>query len=366
MAIGITEEQHWEAIREACFYKRTKFYFPFANPKVYQLPGNKFKILSDYSKKSAFDLGVLDNLPTEILEGILLRLDIESFRIFRNANRRARYFAADLPVYKRVLEHGAEAIGALKRTGLSKHVSYGQVDDALVTSDCQFCGDFGNFLFLPTAKRCCFECLRTSRETAVVSEEKISKRKPWHRRYIANYHGLCTSLANVRSLSIDWELWHWDRWDSRYKKIHGVLAKDLVAAYVKIDKNLEQYGQELLQTGWLHYRVAASIIFPTLNVRTNTVKEGLSCKGCEDSVARTASNYYNFVQTGDQEIFSLKCRIADLSYAGEGLKEHFRECRDAQRIWSMSEKERNTRFRLSFYSRVRNDLNSCCRRLMEV
>ncbi|KAF4336752.1 hypothetical protein FBEOM_9383 [Fusarium beomiforme] len=332
----ITEEERWEAIRMTCFYERRKWYFPFVDPRVYKLSSQLFKLPSDRTQTSAHDLGVLDLLPTDILEDILLQLDLRTYRFFKRVNRRARYFANNIGIYKRVWQHGKDAIHGLTRTGLSRYISYGDIHDALMNPDCTFCGVFGNFLFLPTAKRCCFECLRTSRETAVVCEEKISKREPWNRLYNGdNYFDLCDSLVAVRWFRFSDD--EWCGWQNPFTRLHGVLAKDLLAAFVKVDKSLENYSQNLLKTGWLHYRLAASIIFPTFNVRTRKIDKGLSCKGCEESLSRNAE-HYDFTKSQD-EVFSLPCRIRDLTYCGDGVKEHFLECEDAQMLWNMTEDE---------------------------
>ncbi|KAF4502567.1 hypothetical protein FAGAP_1209 [Fusarium agapanthi] len=256
---------------ETCFYKRTKYYFRHHDPKAEEFSPPVYRLFSRCYKTQVLNLGILTHLPQDILEGIVLQLDIDSFRHFRQVSRRARYLSTAITTYRRVLRHAPDALNALRRTDLSGYVSYSDVYTALTTTKCAFCGQFGDFLFLPTAKRCCFECLRTSPETALVNEARISKRKQWEGLY-ANH---ADALANALK-STDIRTFKTHNWDDPRKmsKTRGVIAKDLLAAYTKVDSNMEEPGQALLKPGWLHYRLAASIIFPCLNPRTGKLRTG--------------------------------------------------------------------------------------------
>ncbi|KAI1027623.1 hypothetical protein LB504_011735 [Fusarium proliferatum] len=241
-------------ILSTCFYKRTKYYFPHHDPQAKQFSQGIYRLFSYCYKTEVRNLGILARLPQDTLEGILLQLDIDSFRRFRQVSRRARYLATALIFYQRVLRHAPDALNALRRTDLSGYVSYSDVYTALTTTECAFCAQFGDFLFLPTAKRCCFECLHTSPETALVNAERLSRRQPWKGLHTNHSDAIAKALKST---------------DTR-----GVLAKDVLAAYIKVDSTLEESGQALLKPGWLHYRLAASIIFPSLNIRTGRVKTG--------------------------------------------------------------------------------------------
>ncbi|KAI1061509.1 hypothetical protein LB506_011862 [Fusarium annulatum] len=260
---------------KTCFYKRTKYYFPHHDPQAKPFSKDVYRLFSRCYKTEFPNLGMLARLPQDILEGILLELDIDSFRRFRQVSRRARYLATALIFYQRVLRHAPDALNALRRTDLSGYVSYSDVYTALTTTKCAFCGRFGDFLFLPTAKRSCFECLRASPETAlvIVNAERISSRQPWKGLH-TNHAGAIAKalkLTDVRSFKTH----NWG-YVQKMSKTRGVLAKDVLAAYIKVDSTLEELGQGLLKPGWLHYRLAASIIFPSLNIRTGRVKTGVS------------------------------------------------------------------------------------------
>ncbi|KAF5697248.1 hypothetical protein FMUND_15480 [Fusarium mundagurra] len=256
---------------ETCFYKRTKYYYPTHDPKAEEFSPAVHRLFARCYRTQTPNLGILARLPQELLESIVLQLDIDSYRRFRQVSRRARYLSTAITTYLRVLRHAPDALNALRRTDLSGHVSYSDIYTALTTTKCAFCGQFGDFLFLPTAKRCCFECLRKSPETALVNEARISKRQQWKDLYANHADALTNALK-----SKDIRTFRTHDWDDTKKmsNTRGVLAKDLLATYVKVDGTMEAPGQALLKPGWLHYRLAASIIFPCFNPHTGKLQTG--------------------------------------------------------------------------------------------
>ncbi|KAF5684784.1 hypothetical protein FDENT_6587 [Fusarium denticulatum] len=256
---------------ETCFYKRTKYYFPNHDPKAEEFSTTVYRLFSHCDKTQVPNFGILVRLPQDILERIVLQLDIDSFRRFRQVSCRARCLSTEITTHRRVLRHAPDALNALRRTDLSGCVSYSDIYNALTTTKCAFCGQFGDFLFLPTAKRCCFECLRTSPETALVNEARVRRRKQWEDLYDNHADALANALK-----STDIRTFKTHNWDDPKKmsKTRGVLAKDLLAAYIKVDRTMEEPGQALLKPGWLHYRLAASIRFPCLDPRTGQLNTG--------------------------------------------------------------------------------------------
>ncbi|KAF5568185.1 hypothetical protein FPHYL_2917 [Fusarium phyllophilum] len=314
---------------ETCFYKRTKYYYPNHDPKAKEFSPPVYMLFARCYKTQVPNLGVLACLPQELLEGIVLQLDIDSYRRFRQVSRRARHLSTAINIYQRVLRHAPDALNALRRTDLSGHVSYSDIYTALTTTKCAFCGLFGDFLFLPTAKRCCFECLRTSPETALVNEARISRREQWRDLY-ANY---ADTLINALK-SKDIHAFKTHNWDDAKKmsKTRGVLAKDLLAAYIKVDSTMEVPGQTLLKPGWLHYRLAASIIFPCLNPRTGKLKTGVSCIGCHLNIWKQ-SNTSLVCMSRENIMFNPSFHARDRSYSEDEAALHFSQCLEAQLVW---------------------------------
>ncbi|RKL38026.1 hypothetical protein BFJ72_g7488 [Fusarium proliferatum] len=319
-------------ILSTCFYKRTKYYFPHHDPQAKQFSKDVYQLFSRCYKTEVPNLGILARLPPDILEGILLQLDIDSFRRFRQVSRRARYLATALIFYQRVLRHAQDALNALRRTDLSGFVSYSDVYTALTTTKCAFCGQFGDFLFLSTAKRCCFECLHTSPETALVNATPISRRRPWKGLHTNHADAIAKALksTDVRSFKTH----NWD-YVQKMSKTRGVLAKDALAAYIKVDSTLEELGQGLLKPGWLHYRLAASIIFPSLNIRTGRVKTGVSCTGCHLNIWKQSDPTLFFFSRANISS-SPYFRARDRSYSEDEAALHFSQCPESQRVWRAS------------------------------
>ncbi|KAF5586904.1 hypothetical protein FPANT_7100 [Fusarium pseudoanthophilum] len=314
---------------ETCFYKRTKYYYPTHDPKAEEFSPPVHRLFAGCYKTQTPNLGILARLPQDLLELIVLQLDIDSYRRFRQVSRRARYVSTAINIYQRVLRHAPDALNALRRTDLSGFVSYSDIYTALTTTKCAFCGQFGDFLFLPTAKRCCFQCLRTSPETALVNEARISRREQWKGLYAEQAVALTNALK-----SKDIRTFKTHNWDDpkEMSKTRGILAKDLLAAYISVDNTMETPGQALLKPGWLHYRLAASIIFRSLNPRTGKLQTGVSCIGCHLNIWK--QNDTSLVALSSANIlFNPYFHARDRSYSEDEAALHVSQCPEAQRLW---------------------------------
>jgi hypothetical protein len=314
---------------ETCFYKRTKYYYPTHDPKAEEFSPPVHRLFAGSYKTQTPNLGIFACLPQDVLEVIVLQLDIDSYRRFRQVSRRARYISTAINIYQRVLRHAPDALNALRRTDLSSFVSYTDIYTALTTTKCAFCGKFGDFLFLPTAQRCCFQCLRTSPETALVNEARISRRDQWKGLYAEQAVALTNALK-----SKDIGTFKTHNWDDpkRMSKTRGILAKDLLAAYIQVDSTMEIPGQTLLKPGWLHYRLAASIIFPSLNPHTGKLRTGVSCIGCHLNIWKQSDA--SLVALSSANILSNPYFHArDRSYSEDEAALHFSQCPEAQRLW---------------------------------
>ncbi|PNP78924.1 hypothetical protein FNYG_07789 [Fusarium nygamai] len=203
-------------IRRKCTYVRTKWYFP-----LLEANGHVPKGLTSTLCTPTTDLGIFEKLPGDIMNNILVRLDVKSFLNFRNANAKAHHITETILDCKDVMLHGRAAIINIARTGLSGHVTIGEIHLALTSPKCGFCDEYGSMLFLPTCARTCHECLRTSPRMAMIGTEEIL---PFYSRF------------------------------GKYKG-HGNRS----------------------------HRTAASINFPYLNTSTGELEQGRSCRGCQEA-----------------------------------------------------------------------------------
>jgi hypothetical protein len=110
-------------------------------------------------KLPGFDLGALDQLPTELLQGLLPQLDLCSLMQFRRVNRRAIEVVESILQYKAIATHASNVLQGALRTGAGNWISCETVYEKLCTAECEQCGDFGGYLYILTCERVCFLCL---------------------------------------------------------------------------------------------------------------------------------------------------------------------------------------------------------------
>jgi hypothetical protein len=110
-------------------------------------------------KPPEFDLGALERLPTELLQGLLPELDLCSLMQFRCVNRRAIEIVESIPQYKAIATYVSNVLQGAVRIGTAKWISCETVYEKLCSAECEQCGDFGGYLYILTCKRVCFLCL---------------------------------------------------------------------------------------------------------------------------------------------------------------------------------------------------------------
>ena len=113
--------------------------------------------------------GPIDVFPTEILHSILNMLDFRSLSRFARACHGTRTMVKSLPPYRNVIKHASTALIALNRTGLITLHSAETLHKALRSKNCISCGNFGPFLLLLTAERCCYTCLQRNPSLWVIT-----------------------------------------------------------------------------------------------------------------------------------------------------------------------------------------------------
>jgi hypothetical protein len=127
-----------------------------------------------FESSTSCSLGQLGQLPIELLRMIFRNLDVQSYFRLRHVNREARAISTAVPEYQAIATHGLEGLRGMLRAGLAQTVTIGDLYKSLIRETCEVCGKFGGFLFLPTATRCCFECIRTAPDLRVISTSTLS------------------------------------------------------------------------------------------------------------------------------------------------------------------------------------------------
>lgn len=108
----------------------------------------------------ASSLGILDRLPPEIISTFLDMLDIQSIAHFACVSFQGNTFVQLQRAYQDLVIFAPQMLLALGKTGLIDRHHIATLYAALRSEQCTTCVEYGAFLFLPTCKRCCWECLR--------------------------------------------------------------------------------------------------------------------------------------------------------------------------------------------------------------
>lgn len=124
----------------------------------------------------ASSLGSLSGLPLEIFMTICECLPIASYFRFRQVNRLARQLLSSPQRYQSSTDNCMEALRAALRTRLGLYFTMPDFYKATFTPECHVCGQFGNFMFLPHFKRCCWSCLGQGDELRLTKVTDLAKR----------------------------------------------------------------------------------------------------------------------------------------------------------------------------------------------
>ncbi|CVK98668.1 uncharacterized protein FMAN_08512 [Fusarium mangiferae] len=321
-----TPPEEAAAIRRKCSYIRKKWYFP-----MLENLGSVPKGLANPLGTPTAGLGHFNKLPSDVMNNILVQLDVKSFRCFRNANAKAHSITETVLDCREVLEYGQAAITSIIRTGLSRHVTIGEIHLALTSSKCGFCEAYGPILFLPTCTRTCHECLRTSPRMSMIGTEEIL---PFYARFgMYKGHGNRSHLLKslLKSSMAVMRVRDHLRPRKMVKNVRCVLVDDLFWYQEELGIQTSDPMRYLFDKEWLHFRTAACINFPYLNTSTGVLEKGLSCRGCQEVfqerslLAIAAGTTYGAVAD------------RDTCYSHEGFQEHFETCQHAQQVWENSE-----------------------------
>ncbi|KAI1009883.1 hypothetical protein LB503_011513 [Fusarium chuoi] len=321
-----TPPEEVAAIRRKCSYIRKKWYFP-----MLENLGSIPKGLTNPLGTPTAGLGHFNKLPSDVMNNILVQLDVESFRCFRNVNAKAHSITETVLDCEEVLKYGQTAVTSIIRTGLSRHITIGEIHLALTSSKCGFCKAYGPLLFLPTCTRTCHECLRTSPRMSMIGTEEILRfytgfgmyRGHGNRSHLLkSLHKSSMAVMHVRDHL---------RPRKMVKNARCVSVDDLFWFQLELGFETSDSMRSLFDKEWLHYRTAACVNFPYLNTSTGVLEKGLSCRGCQEIFqerslqAIAAGTTYSAVAD------------RDACYSHEGFQNHFKTCEHAQRVWENSE-----------------------------
>jgi hypothetical protein len=102
--------------------------------------------------------GMLGRFPREIMWMIINLLDVQSASRLARVSVGGNLLVRAHPRYRALTEFAYKALAALVMTGLGAIHTVEKLHNVLRSDKCARCSEFGPFLFLPTAERCCLEC----------------------------------------------------------------------------------------------------------------------------------------------------------------------------------------------------------------
>jgi hypothetical protein len=294
-------------------------------------------------------LGDLEVLSVELLSEILRYARLSSVLTFRLLSKRARA-AVDASVpYKHILLNAPCIISALVRTGVSSHFTVDHIFRSFTTPNCQVCGLFGAFLWIPECIRCCMPCVRESPELFPMTQSDAKAAFGLTKKTLANVP-VMSSLPGTYSLSETPQKKTRRLMSQKQARLAAVVAHggekgfmDFInsgisqskAAYERRLAARNQARESFDSKGNINHsiddvkRFMATAHLPYFDTTTRTTQNGLSCRGCqlalEEGSKQTLSSTQECVLNNRR----------NLTYTEDGFLEHFKECVEAQFIWAL-------------------------------
>ncbi|KAF7560269.1 hypothetical protein G7046_g3890 [Stylonectria norvegica] len=302
-----------EAIIRVCSYHRRDcdLVLVRSQPDEMQIVQESLQTAFETASPNGTGLGNLDRLPPELIDKVLYNLDILSYFRFRQVNRPARVIATDQRDYALVAKHGLEGLRSLLRTKLAHHFTVADLHLPLITENCLLCGAFGGFLFLPTAMRCCFACIRASRKLRMVCPSVFAAIVGMPVSRLLRLIGplLCPVPGTYSWVETSIKL-------PKYL-IAEQQASETLASLDLLSKGAEYSISSRKQQGSRCFMAATA--FPWYDQTTAKTERGISCRGCRVRSKGTAWH-----------------KDRDRVFSTTSFLTHFTSCTEAQALWTES------------------------------
>lgn len=309
------------------------------------------------SQNRPSSVGVLDMLPTELLQELLNHLDVRSLLRFSQTCYRANGLVGSLSSYRNLLKHAPDAIAALSRTKIIHLHSISQLHTVLRSPRCETCPGYGAFLFLPTCDRVCWQCLQFRKERLVVLRAIAGKALGLTEEDQKRLPSMCTIPG---------------RYGIRQLEYGQAMSPNLVAVAHAMELAISKYGSwervretlsQQITTGKGLYSVKqlqpllrsddyfdadlvprrgtslvgryfgrASILFPSLT-RSDQVEYGHWCRGCQWISDQRDPTIDQIVEDHVNPYREL-LRMARTAYSLDGFLKHIEHCHGAQTLIS--------------------------------
>jgi len=246
--------------------------YPRIDLKDYTLDENLPASLPTQHTHSASqtDLGLLEQLPLELLQASLLQLDPRSLINFRMVNRRGCPTVDNIPQFSSITKHAQIAVRAALAIRTAPWITCKQLHNTLCTAERRNCGDFGGYIYMLTCERGCFLC---------ISNDK---------RYLP-YDLTPKGFKTLRDALCD--LPHMKSIPGRYSPLTKKCSRRLRLwdreSAKRSASSMEQVERTEANTfdgkSGNKLRFMAVVEVPVLDPRTGVLEQGVHCLGCKNS-----------------------------------------------------------------------------------
>jgi hypothetical protein len=136
--------------------------------RVIKLAESAKPAMPKIQRTSQSSIGCLDNLPIELLHTTFMHLDLRTLTFLSRVSLRGKDIVESLPAYRDLLSSAGHVFQVLSRTKVIRVHSAAVLYAALCVDRCASCGNYGAFLFLLSAERCCFACLSINQSLCMI------------------------------------------------------------------------------------------------------------------------------------------------------------------------------------------------------
>ncbi|KAH6680602.1 hypothetical protein B0J14DRAFT_683926 [Halenospora varia] len=224
---------------------------------------------------------------------------------------------------------------------LASTANFGALHQELTSSECRYCGDFGNFMFIPTLSRCCFNCIDYSPQLVVIDAAIAG-------RFFSVSEEVIAEIPRIPTIGSGWDFdltnQHRSKtvvsyqqtrdhviylWKHHPEKVPGCMIRGA---------NFDDYRFAMpagLPSQDESLRFLVCIPFPYLNTRTHAVERGLCCRGCEQKAYKISFFFQHPMDLDEESAEELEIAVQrqNKAFTQEGFLRHFEECGDAKELW---------------------------------
>ena len=260
-------------------------------------------------------LGILQCLPPEIILEICKHMDVSSFLKFRQACRSSRMTTSDWHEFQGVVQNATDCFISVVRTGIATWITFPQLYRAMCLVYCERCQTIGNFIYLPTATRCCKRCLLIDPEFRIVTLNSFARAARLNVRNVSRaVNGFQCVKGDYRQLNL----------------INFAEATKALGTAQNLDTGRGFGG--LNQNPYIRLMAAAPL--PLFDHKTRTTVEAFSCKGCGRQFSSAVASYHG--RTALHIVFPVLFREASREHLRSDFLCHFRSCAPAIQLWEAS------------------------------